>query len=54
MTIVNVAEATYFREPKEGDHFVRGAKCLVFLSDGRFLSVTETCGEVELKFKEAR
>lgn len=52
MVIVNVAEATYFRAPRAGDNFVKGAKCLVFLSDGRFLSVTETCDEVEQKFKQ--
>jgi hypothetical protein len=48
---VNVAEVTYFREPRDSDHFVKGAKCLVFLSDGRFISVAETCDEVENKFK---
>lgn len=52
MVVVNVAEATYFREPRGSDHFVKGARCLVFLSDGRFISVTETCEEVEQKFKQ--
>lgn len=52
--MLNTGEVTYFREPRDGEHFVKGAKCLVFLSDGRFISVIETCDEVEQKFQQAK
>lgn len=51
---LNAAEVTYFREPRDADHFVKGAHCLVFLTDGRFISVVETCDVVEQKFQEAK
>jgi hypothetical protein len=34
------------RAPGDGQHFAKDANCLINTTDGRHLSVKETCGEV--------
>jgi hypothetical protein len=43
---VNPNEIVALREPRGTDHFARGTRCLVFTSDGKYLSVMETCEKV--------
>lgn len=44
---VNPDAVTNFRPPRGNDHFAPGVKCLVFLSDGKPLTVIETCDQVK-------
>ena len=44
---VNPGAVTNLRPPRGTDHFAPGVKCLVFLSDGKPLTVMETCGQVK-------
>jgi len=34
------------REPRVGDHFGKDVRCLINTTDGKFVTVTETCAEV--------
>ena len=44
---VNPNAVTNFRSPRGNDHFAPGVHCLVFLSDGKPLTVIETCDQVK-------
>jgi len=35
-----------FRTPRGTDHFAPGTRCLIHTTDGRFISVVETCDEI--------
>jgi hypothetical protein len=48
---VNVDEIVAYRMPRKGEHFTPGAKCLLFMTDGRFLNISETCEEVSAAIK---
>ena len=44
---INPKAVTNLRPPRGTDHFAPGVKCLVFLSDGHPITVTETCEQVK-------
>lgn len=50
---LNPQQITNFRVPRGGEreHFVRGARCLVFLTDGRYLSIQEPCEQLQQQLK---
>jgi len=43
---INPAEVSNIRTPRGSDHFAPGTRCLVFMTDGRPITVMETCDEV--------
>ena len=46
---INTHEIATLREPATFDlrrHFARGTRCIVLTTDGKFLAVVETCGEL--------
>lgn len=51
---VNPKEITSMRAGKagEGGHLTEGVRCLVNLSDGKFVSVVETCERIRSLIKE--
>lgn len=46
LVAVNASEITAIRVPRATDNFVAGAKCLVFLTDGRFISASDSCEKI--------
>ena len=51
---VNIATITNMRSPEPGHkHFTPDVKCLINMSDGKFITVKETCEEVR-RAMEAR
>ena len=48
---INPQEITSVREPLVTGHFARGTRCLVYLSNRNFITVTETCDEVKAKIQ---
>jgi hypothetical protein len=48
---VNADEIVAYRAPRKGEHFTPGAKCLMFMVDGRFLNISQTCDEVSAMIK---
>jgi hypothetical protein len=44
---VNPKAIIDLRPPRGNDHFAPGTHCLVFLSDGKPLTVQETCDQVK-------
>ena len=44
---INPGAVINIRPPRVTDHFAPGAHCLVFMSDGRPVIVTETCERVK-------
>ena len=51
---VNPAEVSSVREPLATEHFVRGSKCLVYLTNRNFITVTENCLTVKKKLLAAQ
>src|SRR4051812_4441721 len=53
---VNVAEITSMYEARgDADKIVvKGARCIINLSDGKFASVIETCGDVRRKIEDMK
>jgi hypothetical protein len=52
--IVNPVEVTVLRGPTESrQHLPKDAHCMVNFSDGKFVSVIETCSVVRKMFEEA-
>lgn len=46
---INPSSISSLREPSQTDlrhYFVEGSKCVVVTTDGKFLSVRETCAEI--------
>jgi hypothetical protein len=48
---VNADEIVAYRAPRKNEHFAPGAKCLLFMTDGRFLNIGQTCEEVSAVIK---
>jgi hypothetical protein len=48
---INVAEISSIRQPREGSegHFSEGVRCLVYMTNGKFISTAETCRELVKK-----
>jgi hypothetical protein len=51
---VNPAQVSSVRVPRIVDHFAPGTKCVVFMTDGKFATVTDDCDSVEKKLEEAK
>lgn len=51
---INPEEIVSLREPRAGDHFAFGIKCLIFTSDGKYTGVIETCAQVAEMVKADR
>jgi hypothetical protein len=43
---INPSEITSLREPLAHDHFAKGTRCLIYLTNRNFIAVTETCEHV--------
>lgn len=55
VAFINAHEIATLREPVTFDlrrHFAKGTRCIVLTTDGKFLSVTETCGEIRAALRE--
>jgi len=52
---VNPGEVASVRAPSAADHahFAPGARCLVYMSSGNFVLVSETCDEVRQRLQDA-
>jgi uncharacterized protein YlzI (FlbEa/FlbD family) len=46
---INPREITVMREKQQGQHLTAEAECAISLSDGKFVSVRETCDQVRQK-----
>lgn len=53
---INPAEITTIREPINSDlrHFGSGTHCVIFITNGKFLAVRETCDEVRARVTGAQ
>ena len=51
---VNPSAITSIRPPRVSDHFAAGTKCLVFLTDGKLITATETCDQVRAKLADGQ
>ena len=49
--LINPAQVTNLRPPRSADHFGRGAACLLFLTDGRYVAVLERCSDLQAKLQ---
>jgi hypothetical protein len=45
---VNPTEITSLREGSDSQHFTKGLRCLVNLSDGKFVAVLESCAAIRM------
>lgn len=55
VAMINTHEIATLREPAAFDlrrHFARGTRCIVLTTDGKFLAVTESCGELRAMLRE--
>jgi hypothetical protein len=44
---LNIAEISSIRQPRSAeDHFNKDVHCLIFMTNGKFVGVEETCGDV--------
>lgn len=48
MVEVNPQRIVSLRQPRGGEHFAPGSHCLVFTSDGKYISTRETCEEIHI------
>jgi hypothetical protein len=51
---INIDQIASIREPRGEGHFDKDIKCLVFMADGKFLGVIESCPEVAEKIGRAK
>lgn len=51
---VNPKAVVSVRTVRPGEHFGRGAKCLIHTSDGKFIVVVETCDMARRKLEEPK
>jgi hypothetical protein len=42
---INPDQVTSVRTPENGGHFARGTRCLIYLTNGNFITVREACAE---------
>jgi hypothetical protein len=50
---INPAQVTSVREPrKDGDHLVKGTKCLIYMANGHFITTVEDCATVRGRLGE--
>lgn len=46
---INPNEIVAVRPPRRTDAFVEGARCLIFTTDGKFISARDTCEDIVKK-----
>lgn len=49
VAFINTHEIASIRLPSAADlgrHFAKGTRCVLLTTDGKFLAVVETCGEI--------
>jgi hypothetical protein len=52
---LNVAEISSIRQPRDTEeHFTGDVQCVIIMSNGKFVGVTETCAQVVLKITDQR
>jgi uncharacterized protein YlzI (FlbEa/FlbD family) len=51
---VNVAEISSIKKPREDaeEHFAEGTRCILTMTNGKFIFTTETCLEITKKIAE--
>jgi uncharacterized protein YlzI (FlbEa/FlbD family) len=51
---INTAEISSIRRPQEnaGEHFAAGTKCILVMTNGKFIATTEDCKEVINSIRE--
>jgi uncharacterized protein YlzI (FlbEa/FlbD family) len=51
---VNVEQISTIREPRDTEgHFAKEIQCLLFMTSGKFVAITESCQTVVTKIKES-
>lgn len=50
---INAGEVLTIREPATTQHLTKEVHCIVNLSDGKFIGVTEDCDTVRQRLREA-
>lgn len=48
---LNVHEISSITEPRTKDHFGKDVLCVIFMTNGKFIGVVETCKEITDKVK---
>lgn len=48
---VNPDAIIELRAPRAAEHFAPSTRCLVFLSDGKFLSVVDSCTDIKQRVR---
>jgi hypothetical protein len=43
---LNVNEISSIRQPRGHGHFTKDIKCLIFMTNGKFVSTVETCEQI--------
>ena len=51
---INPAEISTMRMPREVGHFAEGVECVIFMTNGRFVAVTEPCRDVMERIEETK
>jgi hypothetical protein len=51
---VNPKAVVAMREPRGSEHFHKSARCLLSTSDGKWVTVTESCAQVKKLLEDAR
>ena len=51
---VSAPQVTSLRPAAEGKHFTKQARCMVSLTDGKFVAVIEPCRTVQKLMEDAR
>lgn len=46
---INPKSIASLRAPRDGEHFNKDVRCLVFTLDGKYIGVRETCEQVNSK-----
>ena len=52
--LLNVDEISSIREPRKAteSHFGKDIRCLIFMTNGQFLGIMESCEEIHEKIKD--
>jgi hypothetical protein len=50
---VNPQEVASIRQPRGSDHFSSETHCVIYTTDGKFISVVETCEQVRARLEQA-
>lgn len=50
---INPEKVTTFRRPRGNDHLGKETHCVIFTTDGKFISVVESCEEVHDRLEKS-